>query len=152
MITQNTPADEFAHHYQFPGDFCAASAHEFTMKLHGKIGLDEFPLQWVAANAHGGCTFGGFLQQHGYTQTAHEPATSDDALKFITSEVESGRCPLLAFLGWHIVAAVKDGDEIRVADPAKRGFITDTTAQTKAAIQHVIDKGGRPFLHMPTYA
>jgi hypothetical protein len=146
------PDKVFAQHKQYNGNFCAASAHEFIMKLHRKLPLTAFPLQANPASVNGGWTFPEFLEFYGFFQTTHKPSDAAEAMKRITREVHAARYPLLAVLPpWHIVVALKDQNEIRLADPRDKKFITQTSAQTKAEIEAVIKNGGRPYLDMLTY-
>jgi len=123
------------------------------MKLHTKLPLTEFPLQEDPNSEHEGWTFTEFLKKYGFSQQPCNPANSVAAMQIITGETHAGRYPLLAFLPpWHIVVAVKDGNEIRIADPRDKKFITKSSIETKSAIQDVIQNGGRPFLDMLTYS
>ena len=146
----------FQDHYQYEGDFCAASAHEFIMKLHGKLGLDKFPLQSLPTNEGKGFSFSAFLQAYEFAQDVSESTTAEDTIAILKHEVDVGRYPLLTVYRpstpWHIIVAVKEGNEVHLADPKAKRFISDSTFETSKEIQKTITQGGRPFLHMLTYS
>jgi len=150
------PLTEIArHHKQFPGEFCSASAHEFIMKLHGRVQLGEFPLQSDPENEDKGFDFQDFLASYGFAeqqQNLDRPST----MKVIAQETANGKYPLLSRpvseTKCHILVAMKDGTELIVVDPADGKIVANSTQATEQLMDSAIQRvPGRDKLHLLTY-
>jgi len=143
------------HHRQFPGEFCSASAHEFIMKLHGRVQPGEFPLQSDPENEDAGFEFQDFLASHGFAEQ-QQNLDRPSAMKVIGQETANGKYPLLSVPvsenKCHIFVAVKEGPETIIVDPADGKLVANSTQATEQLIDSAIQRvPGRDRLHLLTY-
>ena len=154
-----TPEEVSKYHKQFPGDFCAASAHEFIMKLHDKVKPDAFPLQSVPLNESAGFSFAPFLKSHGIEQhDTHLDATT--TMETIAEETAKGRYPLISKperkiegrIECHIYVAARQGAEIIIINPADGRAIASSTKDSTQWIADILAAcTERPKIHILTY-
>lgn len=124
-------------HRQLGEMTCASSAHEFIAKLHGKLAVEDFPLQSGEDAGKAGWDFDEFLRSIGFTGQPLE-LLPVEAIAVLSDETENGRFPLVSVdevrvgnqIACHVLVAVPTVNGVGLVDPGRNEFRTKSSENT----------------------
>ena len=147
-------------HRQFPGDYCAVSALEFTSKVYGLLEPDKFPLQSISSNQHKG--FDEQSLQNLVLLSGHSKLYDIQcAVETIEKETSEGKCVSVSLRvfsnfgqipipdGYHILVSLLLDGQPTLIDPAtKRVRAQGKGDLTKVLQENSLANPERKTIHM----